>query len=150
MLADGLHVLGAAGWLGTLACLIVIGLPTAAAARDGRWEAVASMVNAFSPLALACAGLVLLTGVASAWLRLGALAPLWTSDYGRTLLLKLGLLIGVVGTATYNWLRVKPALGSPESTARLKRSATVELAVGVAVIAVTAVLVALPPPLDMP
>jgi putative copper export protein len=105
------------------------------------------MVGAFSPVALTCAAIVLLTGVVSAWLRLGAISPLWTSGYGRMLLLKVALLVGVAGTGAYNWLRVKPALGTPDATSRLRRSATVELAVGIAVIAVTAILVALPTPI---
>jgi len=147
IVADGLHVLGAAGWLGGLACLILIGLPAAAHASEGRWQAVSSMVGAFSPVALTCAAIVLLTGVVSAWLRLGAISPLWTSGYGRMLLLKVALLVGVAGTGAYNWLRVKPALGTPDATSRLRRSATVELAVGIAVIAVTAILVALPTPI---
>jgi putative copper export protein len=148
VVADGLHVLGAAGWLGGLACLLFVGLPAAVHATEGRWQAIASLVSAFSPVALTCTGIVLLTGVVSAWLRLGAFAPLWTTDYGRVLLVKLVLLVGVAGTGAYNWLRVKPTLGTPAATARLRTSATVELAVGVAVIVATAVLVALPTPLD--
>jgi putative copper resistance protein D len=148
IVADGLHVLGAAGWLGSLACLVIVGLPAAVHATEGRWQAVAAMVNAFSPIALGCAALVLLTGIVTAWLRLGAISPLWTSGYGRVLLVKVALLVGVAGTGAYNWLRVKPALGTLEATGRLRKSATVELAVGLAIIAVTAVLVALPTPID--
>jgi copper transport protein len=148
MVADGLHVLGASGWLGSLACLALVGLPAAAHATEGRWQGVAGMVAAFSPVALVCAGIVLLTGVVTAWLRLGAISPLWTSAYGRVLLLKLALMLGLAGTGAYNWLRVRPTLGTSEATMRLRKSVTVELAVGIAVIAVTAVLVALPTPLD--
>ena len=145
---DGLHVLAAGGWLGGLLCVILVGLPMAALASEGRWQAVASIVNAFSPVALACAGIVLLTGLVTAWLRLGAIAPLWTTSYGRALLIKLALLLGVAATGAYNWLRVRPTLGTSDATARLRKSATAELAIGAAVIAVTAVLVALPTPID--
>jgi putative copper export protein len=148
IVSDGLHVLGAAGWLGGLTCLLVIGVPLAAHAAEGRGRAVAAMVNAFSPLALTCAALVLVTGIVTAWLRLDGLPSLWTSAYGRVLLVKVALLLGVAGTGAYNWLRLKPTLGSPEATARFGKSAAVELAVGVAVIVVTAVLVALPTPAD--
>jgi copper transport protein len=149
ILADGLHVLGASGWLGGLLCVVLVGFPITALASEGRWQAVASIVNGFSPIALVCAGAVLVTGLLTAWLRLGAIAPLWTTTYGRALLIKLGLLLGVAGTGAYNWLRARPALGTTEATAHLKRSATVELAIGVAVIAATAVLVALPTPMDV-
>lgn len=146
---DGLHVVGAAGWLGSLACLILIGVPVALMqAGERRWQTVSSLVNAFSPAALSFAGLAVLTGLISAWLRLGSLSPLRTSTYGRVLLLKLALLIGVAGTGAYNWLRVRPALGTEAATLRLRRSARVELTIGVLVLIVTAILVAVPTPLD--
>jgi len=65
---------------------------------------------------------------------------------GRTLLVKIGVLTVVFGTGAYNWLRVRPALGTEAAGSRLRRSAILELAVGAIVLAVTAVLVATPPP----
>jgi copper transport protein len=141
VLTDALHVVGAAGWLGTLLWL-VLSLP-AVSARD---RGVATMVNAFSPAALAFAGLVTITGVVSAWLRLGSLSPLWSSSYGQVLLVKLALLAGVALAGLYNWRRMRPALDTGVVAPRFFRSATVELAFGVAVVLVTAVLVATPPP----
>lgn len=82
------------------------------------------------------------------WLRTQALSALWESGYGRTLLLKLALLSVVFATGAYSWLRVRPALGSTAAAGRLRRSATLELAAGVLVLAVTAVLVATPPPME--
>lgn len=145
VLADGLHVLGAGGWLGSLLVVAVAGLP-AALGRNRRGEAVASLINAFSPTALFFAGMVVATGIFSAWLHLGTVPALWTSGYGRTLLLKVGVLCLLFGTGAYNWLRVKPALGEGNAAGRLRRSAAFELAVAVVVLAVTAVLVATPPP----
>ncbi len=147
--ADGLHVLGAGGWLGSLLAILVVGIPAAMSLpQSERGPAVADVVNAFSPTALVFAGIAALTGVFAAWLHLGAIPALWTSAYGRTLLLKLGVLSIVALTGAYNWRRVRPALGEMAGAARLRKSATLELAVGVIVIAITAVLVATPPPLD--
>lgn len=73
---------------------------------------------------------------------------LWQSRYGRTLLLKLAVLAGVAATGFYNWRRVRPALGDELGTARLRRSSAIELPIGLAVLLVTAVLVATPPPGD--
>lgn len=56
------------------------------------------------------------------------------------------MLSGVFGTGAYSWLRVKPALGGERAAGRVRRSATVEVAVGVLVLLVTAVLVATAPP----
>lgn len=52
-------------------------------------------------------------------------------------------------TGAYTWLRVKPTLGQVEGAHRVRRSALVELAVGIVVLAVTAVLVATPTPVDL-
>ena len=147
--SDSLHVLAAGGWLGTLLVLVAVGIPTALrAAPTERGHAVAAMVNAFSPLALACAAGVAITGVVGAWLHVGGLDALATSTYGRTLLLKLGVLSLVVATGAYNWRRVRPTVTEERGALRLQRSAWAELAVAVVVLAVTAVLVATPTPVD--
>jgi copper transport protein len=148
VLADGLHVLGAGGWLGGLLVVVVAGLPAALRQPSGGRAAAAALINAFSPTALTFAGVVVATGVVSAWLHVGALSALWTTSYGRTLLLKLGIVSLVFGTGAYNWLKVRPALGHGPAAGRLRRSATLELAVALAVLAVTAVLVATPLPTD--
>lgn len=149
VLADGLHVIGAGGWLGSLLFVVAVGIPVARGLPEGeRGRGVADLVNAFSPTALVFAGIVAATGVFSAWLHLGAVSALWQSEYGRALLLKLGVLAVVMATAAYNWLRVRPALGKSDGSARIRRSATAELAIGVVVLLVTAVLVATPPPAD--
>jgi len=144
---DAVHVLGAGGWLGTLLLLVIVGLPAALRLGPGeRGPAAAALVNAFSPRALAFAGTAALTGVASAWMHLASPSALWTTAYGRTLLVKLGVLSLVVVTGAYNWLRVRPALGDEEGARRIRRSGTVELLIGVVVLAVTAMLVATPMP----
>jgi copper transport protein len=143
VLSDGLHVLGAGGWLGSLLVLTVVGIPIALRLAPGeRGQAVASLVSAFSPTALAFAAVVVITGVFATWLHLGSFPHLWQSAYGRALLLKLAVLSVVFGTGAYNWLKVKPSLGGEAAAARLRRSATLELAVGFLVLGVTAVLVA--------
>ena len=148
--ADALHIVGAAGWLGSLLMVLVAGIPVAMSlGAERRGTAVARLVNAFSPTALLFAALAALTGILAAWLHIGFSSALWTSDYGRTLLIKLAILSVALGTGAYNWRRVKPSLGNELGAKRMQRSATVELGVGVLVVIVTAVLVATPPPMDM-
>lgn len=140
--ADSLHVIGAGGWLGGLLILVSVGVPKALALpEDQRGPAIAHLVNAFSPAALLFAGLVGLTGLFAAWIHLGSFGALWQTPYGRTLIVKLAVLSAVAGTGAYNWLRVRPALGDVEGGRRITRSARVELAFGVMVLLVTAVLV---------
>ena len=143
VLADGLHVIGAGGWLGSLLFVVAVGIPTALRLEaQERGRAVADLVNAFSPTALTFAGATATTGVFAAWLHLGAVSALWETAYGQTLLVKLAVLSVVAATGAYNWLRIRPILGDIEGASRVRRSATVEIAVGMLVLAVTAVLVA--------
>lgn len=149
VLADAVHVLGASGWLGSLLFVIAVGIPAALRLEpDERGLAVADLVNAFSPTALVFAGATAATGLFAAWLHLGSVSALWQSAYGQTLLVKLAALSVVAATGAYNWLRVRPALGSIEGARRVRRSAAVEIVVGVLVLAATAVLVATRTPLD--
>jgi putative copper export protein/methionine-rich copper-binding protein CopC len=145
--SDGLHVLAAGGWLGGLLAVVAIGIPAAVGlGPERRGRAVAALVNAFSPTALGFAALVTVTGVLSAAFHLGSFSDLWASEYGRMLLLKLGVLSLVFATGAYNWLRVRPALGDEAGARRMRRSGAFELTIGAAVILVTALLVATPPP----
>lgn len=150
--ADALHVVGAGGWLGSLLIVLAVGIPAALALErtESRGLAVADLVNAFSPTALLFAGLAGVTGLVSAWLHLESLSNVWGSTYGRVLLLKLAVLSVVAATGAYNWLRVRPALGGLEGAARIRRSARIEVAIGVVVLLVTAILVATPAPMEMP
>jgi copper transport protein len=149
ILSDGLHVLGAGGWLGSLLVVLVAGVPAAFALRPGRrGAAVAALVHAFSPTALGCAAVVAVTGLFAGWLHVGRLAALWETGYGQLLLAKLAVLSLVAATGAYNWLRVRPRLGDDAGAARIRRSATAELAVGALVLLATAALVATPTPTD--
>ena len=149
VVSDALHVLGASSWLGTLAVLLLAGLPAAMQyGKSQRRAIVADLANAFSPMALASASLAAVTGVFAAWLHLNGIPSLWGSRYGRTLLLKLAVLGVAALTGAYNWRFVKPTLGSHGATRRLRRSASVEVTVAVVVLLVTAILVALPTPID--
>ena len=141
---DAVHVFAAASWLGGLCCLAVVAMPVLvhSPAAD-RWTTVASTVNAFSPVALGGAVLVALSGGVSAWLRVRTVHALLTSSYGHVLELKLALVLLTVGVGAYNWRRARPALGTEAATARLRRSAATELALALAVLVVTAVLVAM-------
>ena len=150
LLSDGLHVLGAGGWLGSLTLMLLAGIPAALSLPEAkRAPTVATLFNAFSPIALLFAGLVATTGVFAAWMHVGSVAALWQTGYGRTLLLKLAVLSMVAGTGAYNWLRIQPQLGKDSATSRIRRSAAFEVAIALVVLLVTAVLVALPTSMDM-
>jgi putative copper export protein len=145
--AGTIHVLGASGWLGTLAVILLAGVPAANRLDPvDRHAAVAELVSAFSPAALVCAGLVVVSGTFVTWVHLGTGIALWKSEYGRLLLIKLAVFGVAAGFGAYNWRLVRPRLGNDIGTGRLRRHATLELIVAVAVVVITAVLVAVPLP----
>lgn len=146
IVSDAVHVLGAGVWLGTLMAVLAVGIPAALTAGAESIGAVASMVRAFSPMALAGASAVGVTGIVNAIFHVHAPADLWTTTYGRALVVKLALLAGVAALGWYNWKRVLPVLENDDGPQRLRRSARLELGLGVVVLLVTAILVALPTP----
>ncbi len=150
MTVHTLHVLGAGGWIGSLAALMIVAVPAVLQfGGEERHRHVADLVRAFSPTALGFAGLLVVTGAIAAWRNIGSVAGLWQEPYGQVLLAKLALLSVAAGTGAYNWKGVLPYLGSATATARLRKSAMLELAAAIAVLVVTAVLVATPMPSEM-
>ena len=145
---DGLHVLAGSAWLGTLAMILFVGIGAAVKAPGAIsiGSRVASLINAFSPLALVCGGVVVATGIATSLLHLSPISRLWTSTYGMTLIVKLALVSLLFLLGAWNWRRVKPNLGGEEGVVALRFSAKLELSASVLVLAVTAFLVALPLP----
>jgi putative copper export protein len=144
---DVLHILGAGAWLGTLLLIVLAGVPAALRRVPGeRGPATASMLNAFHPLALVCVPLVVVSGLISAWMRLGSVGALTSSRYGTYLLVKVAIFLCVAFTGAYNWRRVLPTLGDEAGARRVRRTASLELVIGAVVLAVTAALVVTPPP----
>lgn len=148
VISDSVHVLSAGGWLGTLLVMMLAGMPVMVESTTSKRAAAGALVSAFTPIALSFAGLLALTGVYAAWLHLNEVDDLWSSDYGQTLLLKLGALVLVLAAGAYNWRRARPALEVRGDPRPLRRSAVAELAFAALVLAITAALVATPPPRD--
>lgn len=144
MAADGLHVLAAGAWMGSLLLILAAGIPAALARRDS--HAIVTWVRRFSPVALTCGAILAATGTFAAWLHIGSIPGLWSTTYGRVLLVKLAVLGAIGAAGFFNWRFVLPRLEQDGASGRLSRSGTVELAFGGLVLIVTAVLVALPTP----
>jgi copper transport protein len=140
------HLVGGGVWLGALFSMVLAGLGSASRAGGSDHAAVARMVAAFSPVALTGAALAVAAGSLMAYAYIGDLPSLFGTAYGRTLLVKVGLLALTMALGAWNWRRVAPRLGTPGATRQLTRSATIELVIGVLLVATTAVLVALPAP----
>ena len=147
---QAVHVLSAALWIGTLLVTVVLGVRSASRLGAARGAAVAAMVNAFSPLAMGAVTALFMAGTATSFIYLGGVGALFGTTYGLVLLAKFLVFAAVGGIGLYNWQRLRPRLESmAEDGAEtlLLRSAGTELALAVVVLALTAILVALPMPM---
>ena len=142
---DVAHVTSAAVWVGGLAALV---LALLWAGRD-RWPLAADAVPRFSGIAVVAVSWLIASGTISGYLQVRALRGLWETTYGQLLLLKLGLVLPLLLLGLYNNQRAVPRLreqiASNSERTRFLRIAGAELALMVAIVSVTAVLVSEPP-----
>jgi copper transport protein len=98
---DFLHVLAAAVWIGGLFALGLV-VPRAGAPA----ELFAAAARRFSRLALASVIVIAATGIGRALAELSAVTQLWTTGYGRVILIKTGLFAVLVGFGLVSRTRV--------------------------------------------
>ena len=145
LLADVLHLLASAAWIGGL---VPLGLLLAESRRSAVWGSIAQNVTRrFSTIGILSVGCLLATGVINTWSLVGSLDVLISTEYGRLLILKIMLFAGLVGTATVNRLRLMPILALPAGSEaylnalrQLERNSLIELALGLAIFAIVGVL----------
>jgi len=139
MIADVVHLLCAAVWIGGLFCLapllhrVITRRETSKSARKA--------LRRFSTMGYWVVGLVLITGCINALVMVPRPASLIGSDYGRALLLKLALVAVLVGFAIVNRVVLSPpVMAAKDSTgvSRLWHSVVVEQGVGLLVLAAVA------------
>jgi hypothetical protein len=148
-LVNPVHRLMAGFWIGTLFVLVLVGLGTVLRdepSKERRGRMAADMVNGFSPMAIVCACVLVLSGVITAWRHLKPLSSLWTTAYGWTLIVKLCLVAGVFALGAWNWKRQRPQMGTEGAALSIRRSARAELVVASCVLVATAILLSLPSP----
>lgn len=145
---DALHVAAAGLWIGGLLIVVTIGIPAMRRLEGNPDGAVRALFSSFHPLALFCAPLVVVAGLATSWMRLGGMAGLRTL-YGGALLVKLGLFVAVAGLGAYNAFRARRRLGSAEGTRHLRMTGSVELVLAALVLVATTFLVVSPVPMEM-
>jgi copper transport protein len=139
-LADLVHVLAAAAWLGGLLLLLVAALPTSTPAE------ARTIAGRFSPLAFGAVVALLVSGLVQSFRQLQPLSSVTETEYGQLLLVKLAAFVVLVGLAAYSrtvtrsiWQHDGDPEGS-EGRRLLRQGIGAEQAVAVLVLAVTAIL----------
>jgi copper transport protein len=148
-LLDLTHLVGIGIWLGTLAVLTYAAVPLLGHAS--RLPTLAAVVRAFSVYARVGAVLVVASGATAALVYTGgSIGILTRSTWGRLLIIKVACMCGVLAVGWYNWKIVTPALEGQgaDCRKRLRRAISVELTLGLMMLAITTALVASPLPGD--
>jgi copper transport protein len=142
-LVDWLHLVAACVWVGGVVTLAFCVWP---AAPDFRRKAFVG----FSKIAVGLVGVMVLAGAYLAYVRLPHVSDLWTTHYGRLLLLKSALVGIALAWGGFHHNFVRPRLEAGEDPP-VRPSLVGESMVAVAVLLAVALLVnAAPPPVEKP
>jgi len=150
--ADTVHLLAASVWVGGLTHFVA-GL-WAARSLDPKFrtQLTSRLIPRFSALASVSVGILTLTGLYSALLRIGTWDALNNTLYGRTLIIKLILALPMVAFGAVNLLGITPAMkkaatakGDEGLVARFRNIVTSEVMLGVVLLLSVGLLTSLPP-----
>jgi copper transport protein len=137
---DWLHVVGATAWVGGLIALLVCSAEVRG--EKGADVLVGRLVARFGRFALIASMAVMLSGLLQGGLELGSWAALVLTTYGELVLVKVVLLVMMLALAAFNEWQTRRA---GQAAVGVRRGVRVELAVGVIVLAVAAMLSGTPP-----
>ena len=154
--ADMLHMVAAAAWMGGLLLLVGVAFPATRDLPDGaRARILAPMVARFSDIAVVAVAVLLVSGGLRAWAEVRAVDALTDAEYGVVLLVKLAAVLPILALGAINNRWTKPQIvrlaaesdpgGAHRPLWTLRRLVRAEVAMGAIVIAITALLVNLPP-----
>lgn len=154
VLADWVHLLATSTWVGGLIYFVAGLWATRSLDPAIRTRLTARLIPRFSALALLSVGLLALTGLYSAILRVGTFEALMNTWYGRTLIVKLAVALPMIMLGAVNLFNTRPAMkraaaqpGDNSSlAARFRRFVGGEVTLGLIVLLNVGVLTALPPP----
>jgi copper transport protein len=148
--SDSVHILAMGIWIGGLVVLAVALLPRREPSELER------VLPVFSRVAYACVGTLAVTGTYQAFLGVNSWRALADTDYGRLVLIKIGLFVLLIAlgnlarvTVQRRFVQVAYAMtADPVDEPRphpLRRTVLVELVIAACVLGATAVLSAKPP-----
>jgi copper resistance protein D len=155
--ADFMHLLAAGLWLGGLIPLAVL-LSYLRRFREQQWSEVAcNAAGRFSALGMLAVGILVLSGIVNISFLVAGTQALTGTEYGRLLMVKLALFVAMFCVAAINRQYLLPRIcgkaGDDQSSPAVQtlvRSTLVEIALGLAIIAIVGVLGITAPATDMP
>lgn len=137
VLVDGVHLLSVSAWMGGLFVLVILGTIGFSDSAEVHGE---QLVARFSRLATYLLPVAVVTGILSAWRILDGWSGVSDSTYGRMLVVKVGVVVMIVALGAVARVAMRR-----NGVASIRRGIVVEAVLGVAVLSLTAGLVALSP-----
>jgi copper transport protein len=134
------HLLAVGLWLGGLVVLLI-------QVRGVETVSKAQIARRFANLAGLGLAAVVATGTLRAIVDIGSLDALFSTDFGRLVLLKVALLIPIAGLGALNHFRNVPA--AIRGLGPLRRTGSLEISIGTAILLVAALLVNTAPPAEV-
>jgi len=124
LLSDMLHLLAAGAWVG--------GLPAFVKPCVGCFRSTDT--RRFSIVSILSVSALLANGLVNSWNLLSGPRDLVTTDYGRLIVLKIGLLAGMLGIAAVNKFYLTPQLPERAAMRALQRNSLAEFIPGLCVL----------------
>ncbi|MGH7984011.1 MAG: copper resistance D family protein [Candidatus Udaeobacter sp.] len=147
LFGDALHLCAAGGWVGGLVPLAIFLARAGASFSLG--ERAPRVVERFSTLSLCCVSVLAASGISNSWLLVGSIHALFTTPYGRLLLVKLALFGILISFGARNRFLVKTKLRRSPAVSdwlpQLRRNVICEACLAAAVVAIVACLGVTPP-----
>lgn len=156
VVTDWLHLVAGAFWAGGLFHLAFITQPVLQRLdRSKRSDVLHQLVRLFTRVAVPTVVVLVLAGLYNSWVHVDGFGALWSTTYGRTLLLKLVLVALMLALGALNNFHFGKKAGRLSETDKgeiglrnhskvetgFSRSVIVEAVLGIAVLLITAILV---------
>jgi putative copper resistance protein D len=138
------HHLGAAAWIGGLACLLV------AIRRSQDARKIHAMAERFSTVAIVSVASLVFAGIGMAWFYVGSWSGIYGTSYGLMILSKIYLLLLALALGASNfWLVRSTRTDAAPALLRLRRFGESEIGLGFTVLLAAASLTSQPPAIDL-
>ncbi|MGB4248652.1 MAG: CopD family protein, partial [Pseudohongiellaceae bacterium] len=132
-LALVLHVMTVSLWIGSL-------YPLLRFSQTHEPSSIQQIMHTFGKVATWIVSVLLLCGLSLAWLLLGGVSDLVTTNYGKGLGVKIVLVVTLLLIAARNKLRLTPAMLQPGIGARLSLAIRIEILIALLILLTTAII----------
>jgi copper transport protein len=146
LVADYVHLLAAALWVGGLVALLIITATASSSPPAVRGAVARRSILRFSRIALPTVVLIAVAGIVLTVRDLPTVSSLFSSAYGVTLLVKSAIVLGALGLAGYHRRFVVPRLEAGAPVHTIRRTLALELCFLLTALVLAAILNQTAPP----